>query len=100
MMKSPTNRKHFLMAKDNFKTEVHTNNNLTSIKLAGIEKWRKYEWMDGDREYEITFEKPKMVQFYKGGTTHRVQSQDDIWYLVPSVGHMGCVISFEGTVVA
>jgi hypothetical protein len=77
------------------------NSDMIKIDLRGVEKWRRYEWKGAnDEDYEVTFEAPQEVQFREGGTTHRILNKNNIWYIVPAVGHLGCMVSFEGTVVA
>lgn len=72
------------------------NSDMTEIDLSGVENWREYDF--NGRVYRI--DAPQSVMFRSGGSTHRVKDSLGIWHLVPAPGFNGCVIRFDGTVVA
>lgn len=69
---------------------------LKKINLQGVEKWREYDF--GDRVYRI--DNPVAVEFYSGGTTHRVTDVTGVVHCVPAPGQMGCVLRWDGAVIA
>lgn len=69
---------------------------LISIGVAGIERWREYDF--GGRVYRI--DNPATVYFRKGGSTHRVVDANGISHCVPAPGVNGCVLRWDGEVVA
>jgi len=69
---------------------------LIKHELAGIEEWREYDF--GGRVYRI--EKPKSVEFRRGGATHRVTGLDGIVHCVPAPGTGDCVLRWNGAVIA
>jgi hypothetical protein len=69
---------------------------LVKIDVAGVEEWREYDF--GGRVYRI--EKPAVVQFRKGGTSHRVTDSEGVVHCVPAPGEQGCVLRWRGAVIA
>ena len=69
---------------------------LKKIDLAGVEDWREYDF--AGRVYRIV--KPVTVEFRPGGETHRVMDEAGIVHCVPAPGHHGCVLRWQGRVVA
>lgn len=66
------------------------------IDLAGVEDWREYDF--DRRVYRIN--KPASVEFREGGETHRVTDATGITHCVPAPGHRGCVLRWQGPVIA
>lgn len=69
---------------------------LRKIDLSGVEEWREYDF--SGRVYRIL--KPVSVEFRGGGETHRVTDETGIVHCVPSPGHHGCVVRWQGKVIA
>ncbi|UXN70856.1 hypothetical protein N8A98_06630 [Devosia neptuniae] len=69
---------------------------LKTIKIAGVEQWREYDF--GGRTYRI--DQPAEVAFREGGQTHRVTDADGIVHCVPAPGVNGCVVRWMGAVIA
>lgn len=69
---------------------------LTKINLTGVEEWREYDF-EG-RIYRI--EKPASVEFRRDSSTHRVTDANGIVHCVPAPGHHGCVLRWQGPVIA
>lgn len=69
---------------------------LKKIDVKGVEKWREYDF--GGRVYRI--DNPVSVQFSPGGTTHRVTDSKGIVHCVPAPGVEGCVLRWDGAVIA
>lgn len=55
------------------------------------EKWREYHWRDGGYCRII---EPQWLLV--GNTTTRVMDASGRTYVVPSVGHYGCYVIFDG----
>lgn len=69
---------------------------MKTIDLSGVEKWREYDF--NGRVYRIT--QPRSVTYQPGGTTHRVVDDIGIVHVVPAPGEEGCVLRFDGTIIA
>ena len=69
---------------------------LKTIDLKGVEQWREYDF-DG-RVYRI--DTPVSVTFKPDSTTHRVTDAQGIVHCVPAPGHHGCVLRWQGAIVA
>ncbi len=69
---------------------------LKKIEVKGVEKWREYDF-EG-RIYRI--DNPVSVEFRPDSTTHRVTDDKGIVHCVPAPGHKGCVLRWEGAVIA
>jgi hypothetical protein len=69
---------------------------LKKIELAGVEEWREYDF-DG-RVYRI--ENPVRVEFRPDSTTHRVTDSAGVVHCVPAPGRFGCVMRWNGKVIA
>lgn len=71
---------------------------LVKINIDGIEEWREYDFEGRSTPYRI--EHPRFVEFRPGGETHRVTDRDGIVHCVPAPGRCGCVLRWNGAVVA
>ena len=69
---------------------------LKMIELNGEEEWREYDF--SGRIYKI--DKPMIVEFREGGSTHRVTDAEGIVHCVPAPGTDGCVLRWKGPVIA
>lgn len=69
---------------------------LKTIDVKGVENLREYDF--SGRVYRV--EAPVKVQFRKGGTTHRVTDASGVTHCVPAPGVNGCVVRWDGPVVA
>lgn len=67
---------------------------LKKIDVKGVEKWREYDF--GGRVYRIN--NPETV--FLGSTTHRVVDASGVAHCVPAPGFHGCVLRWEGAVIA
>ena len=60
------------------------------------EEWREYEWAAAGnvlRRYRI--ERPMTLVTRPGGTTHRVVDANGITHCVPTVGYLGCALTWK-----
>lgn len=69
----------------------------------GMEAWREYFWVVDDEDgnwRNITYRinKPRVVAFRPGGTTHRVLDSEGIVHCVPAPGERGCVLRWPGEI--
>lgn len=69
---------------------------MREISVSGIEAWREYDF-DG-RVYRI--DNPQTVVIKEGGSTHRVIDAEGIVHVVPAPGYFGCVLRFQGSIIA
>lgn len=69
---------------------------MIEINVAGIENWREYDF--NNRVYRIN--NPVKVQFKSGGSTHRVTDATGVVHCVPAPGFNGCVLRWDGEVIA
>lgn len=71
---------------------------LETINVRGVETWREYDFNGRESPYRIV--NPATVQFRIGGGTHRVTDAEGIVHCVPAPGQMGCVLRWQGPVIA
>jgi hypothetical protein len=68
--------------------------NITGRDISGV-IWREYSWVVNGIERAVRIDRPKELFCRPGGTTHRIVDEDGLVYIVPSVGVMGCFITYK-----
>jgi hypothetical protein len=85
-----------VIGEDNYRTEDVNSAGLKKFDV-GDEDWREYNFVDPDSGKRVTYKiiEPKEVYFYNGSSTHRVVDNNGVVHCVPSVGRMGCVLTWK-----
>lgn len=59
------------------------------------EEWRLYSWIDPVSMQSVSHGIDKPQRLYIGRSTHRVVDSVGITHLVPSIGQLGCAVTFK-----
>ena len=73
---------------------------MKTINVKGVEKWREYEWTIPETGEQKVYRIDEPAEVHAGDTTHRVVDAKGVTHCVPAPGHFGCVLRWDGAVIA